>query len=141
MSRPKNRSKARDKKFFDGIEAGYGIGLAAKQAGYTRTSVYRYRDEDPSFAESWDEARENYIEELEAEADRRAVEGIEKGVYYQGHQVGTQREYSDALLMFRLKALAPERYRDRQEVKHDGKVDGKLEVVKPVFNLTLTTDE
>lgn len=131
------RTKSKDKRFFEGIEAGYGIGLAARHAGYTRASVYRYRDEDPEFAEHWDESKENYIEELEAEADRRAVEGIEKDVYYQGRKVGTQREYSDALLMFRLKAIAPEKYRERQEVKHDGKVDGKLEVIRPVVNLTL----
>lgn len=135
------RTKARDKKFFDGIEAGYGVGLAARQAGYGRTSVYNYRNEDPEFAEQWDEAKENYIEELEAEADRRAIEGIEKDVYYQGRKVGTQREYSDALLMFRLKAMAPERYRDRQEVKHDGKVDSKVELADPVLNIIIDGKE
>ncbi|MGI0119698.1 hypothetical protein [Zooshikella sp. RANM57] len=135
------RTKARDKKFFQAIEAGYGVGMAGKKAGYSRTSVYEYKNDDSYFAEQWEEAKQIFIEELELEADRRAVVGIEKAIYYKGAKVGVQQEYSDTLLMFRLKALAPEKYRDRQEVKHEGKIDGKVELVKPVVNLTLTTED
>ena len=51
---------------------------------------------------------------LEAEADRRAVEGVVKPLFYKGQRLPVEvREYSDVLLMFRLKALRPEQYRER----------------------------
>jgi len=85
---------------------------AAKVAGWTRRqSVYELRNKYPEFAQAWDEAREQYIEKLEEEADRRALEGVEEPVFYQGERVGTVRRYSDTLLIFRLKALRPEKYR------------------------------
>lgn len=53
---------------------------------------------------------------LEREAWRRAREGIAEPVFQHGKQVGTIQRYSDNLLMFLLKARAPERYRDRVDV-------------------------
>ena len=54
---------------------------------------------------------------LEAEAHRRAVEGVEEPVgWYRGKPGGTVRRYSDNLLMFLLKGVLPERYKDRMEV-------------------------
>jgi hypothetical protein len=53
---------------------------------------------------------------LEAEAHRRAVEGVEKPVgWYKGRPGGYVREYSDVLLIFLLKGLRPEKYKDRLE--------------------------
>ena len=53
---------------------------------------------------------------LEAEAHRRAVEGVEEPVgWYKGQAGGTVRRYSDVLLMFLLKGVLPERYKDRIE--------------------------
>ena len=48
-------------------------------------------------------ARDN----LEAEAYRRAVEGVERPVYQGGRLVGTVREYSDSLLTIMLRARHP----------------------------------
>ena len=59
---------------------------------------------------------------LEPEAIRRAVEGVEKAVYYQGEPVGTVREYSDTLLIFLLKGWKSDRYKERREVFHRGAV-------------------
>lgn len=55
-------------------------------------------------------------EVLEQEAWRRAREGIAEPVYQHGKEVGTIQRYSDQLLMFLLRARAPERYRDRVDV-------------------------
>ena len=53
---------------------------------------------------------------LEAEAYRRAVEGwVEPVGWYKGKAGGTVRRYSDTLLIFTLKGLLPDRYRDRVE--------------------------
>jgi hypothetical protein len=57
---------------------------------------------------------------LEDEALRRAVEGVEEPVYQGGKQVGVIRKYSDALLMFLLKAARPEKYRENYSIRHDG---------------------
>lgn len=94
------------------------ISLVCKESGISREALYKHREKDKPFATAWAEALEQYTEKLEAEADRRAVEGVEKPVYQQGRRVGQVQEYSDTLLMFRLKALAPERYRERTEQRN-----------------------
>ena len=72
-----------------------------------------------------------FIEKLEAEADRRGVKGVVKPVLYKGKVVGSIREYSDALLMLRLKALDP-RYRDGPSPSRPGG-GAKITEVKVVY--------
>ena len=55
----------------------------------------------------------NKVPNLEDEARRRALQGVEKPVFREGRQVGTVTEYSDTLLIFLLKARRPEKFRDR----------------------------
>ncbi len=74
---------------------------------------------DPEYAAAFEVAKEMHIERLEEEADRRGVEGVSKPVFYKGQVVAHTVEYSDTLLMFRLNALAPEKYRYRQHVTAD----------------------
>lgn len=50
---------------------------------------------------------------LEAEAVRRAYEGVDEPVFYQGSECGEVRKYSDTLLMFLLKGMMPNKYRER----------------------------
>lgn len=57
------------------------------------------------------------IERPEAEADRRGHTGFPEPVFYEGVHVADRTKYSDGLLMFRLKALAPEKYRERKHVE------------------------
>ena len=38
-------------------------------------------------------------------------------MFYEGVHVAERTKYSDQLLMFRLKALAPEKYRERKQVE------------------------
>jgi hypothetical protein len=77
----------------------------------SRRTVYLWRRYDPDFKAAFDEAILGYIEKLETEADRRAVEGVPRDVLYHGRRIATERHYSDSLLMFRLRSLAPEKYR------------------------------
>lgn len=89
---------------------------ACKAAGVSRTAMGRYRDDDPDFATAWEAVQETNIERLESEADRRAMGyEIHEPLTYQGRLTGDVKvvqQYSDNLLMFRLKALRPEKYRD-----------------------------
>jgi len=110
------RTPVKDAKFFELIAGGATISDACRSVGYTRSSVYLYKADDPKFADAWDEANENAIERMEREADRRAVEGYDKPVFHMGVEVGTERKFSDTLLIFRLKAKRPDVYRERAEV-------------------------
>jgi hypothetical protein len=109
---------ARQTAFLDAYCACGFIGRAAADAGVDRRTVQRWAAADPAFADAMEDARATYVERLEAEADRRGVEGVEKPVgWYKGEAGGTVREYSDSLLVTRLKALAPDRYADRVNVE------------------------
>ncbi len=91
---------------------------AAAEAGVASKTVYRWLAADPAFRADFELAKRAYIDKLEAEADRRAVQGVPRPVgWYKGVAGGTVREYSDSLLQFRLRALDPDRYADRVELK------------------------
>jgi hypothetical protein len=50
---------------------------------------------------------------LEDEAKRRAHDGIDEPVFYQGEKCGVVRKYSDNLLIFMLKARRREKFSER----------------------------
>lgn len=60
------------------------VSRAAHAAGISSSLAYTRRKEDADFAAAWDNAIEDATDMLEAEARRRAVEGIEEPVVYQG---------------------------------------------------------
>ena len=82
--------------------------------------------QDSDFVDLEEAAKNTYVEALESEADRRGVEGVDDPVYYDGEVVGHKKKYSDPLLMFRLKKLDPDGYRERTDNRHQ--VDLKLAV-------------
>jgi hypothetical protein len=92
------------------------MSAAAKTARVNRNTVYQWEEHDPEFAVAFRQAGIQATEVLEKEAWRRAKDGIAEPVYQHGKQVGTIQRYSDQLLMFLLRARAPERYRDRVDV-------------------------
>lgn len=71
---------------------------AAKEVGIHRDTHYQWMKEDPDYAKAFSAASEDSVQNLEAEARRRAFAG------------------SDTLLIFILKAARPERYRERIEM-------------------------
>jgi len=58
----------------------------------------------PTFGLMYEEAIEEYKFCLEEEAKRRAVDGVDEAVYYQGEVCGYQKKYSDSLLSKLLEA-------------------------------------
>lgn len=99
----------------------------------SRTSFYGWLKDDARFKADFEEVKAVYIEKLEQEADRRAIEGVNKPVFYKGQLVTDStgkpvviKEYSDTLLIFRLKALAPEKYRERIDNKVDVRTPGAV---------------
>lgn len=81
-------------KFLKALRETGSVGKAGKIAGIGHTSLYRWRQEDEVFAAKWDLAAELTADGLEDECRRRAMAG------------------SDNLLMFLLKGLRPERWRE-----------------------------
>lgn len=104
----------------------YGnITQAAIHAGIERKTIYNWQEHDDEFAVAFREAELKATEHLEAEARRRAVEGVDKQrrVYdNRGNLIDeyTETSYSDTLLIFLLKARAPEKYRDRHDITTGG---------------------
>jgi hypothetical protein len=92
---------------------------AADAAGVHRTVLYtRTWAEDEAFQRALQVAERLAADRLEAEAYRRAVHGVERPAgWYRGKPGGMVREYSDNLLMFKLKGALPEKYAERLELK------------------------
>ena len=96
---------------------------AAEVAQVDHSTVYEHRHRDSEFRTAWDAAIDQAAEYLEAEAWRRATEGVEepltsaKGLIYgeDGAPV-TVRRYSDHLMGLLLKAARPSKYRDNVHV-------------------------
>jgi hypothetical protein len=94
------------------------VRLACEAAKVGRSSHYRWLNQDPAYREAFAVAKEEVADLLEAEAFRRAVDGVEKPVgWHKGKPGGYVREYSDTLLIFLLKGLRPEKYGDRVQVR------------------------
>jgi hypothetical protein len=151
-----NRTAKKDGQFFAALACGRPVREALAASGYARTQVYAWRKAEADFGVMWDDAEREAVELMEAEADRRAVQGVSKPVFYQGQPSGLWldaagnpvpanakagdgtslavtfqpwdvREYSDTLLIFRLKALDPEKYRERTATVLTGKDGGPVQ--------------
>jgi hypothetical protein len=96
------------------------VSEACRMVGISRQTAYAERERNDEFAARWDELNAQVVEELEAEAYRRAVEGTDKMVVSAGKRLGTEKQFSDTLLTLLLKANRPEKYRERVDVAHSG---------------------
>lgn len=107
------------------------ISRASKLVGISRDTHQEWKHTDPEYARAFDEAHNRSIDVLEAEAMRRAVQGVQKPVYHQGEQVGAITDYSDVLLIFLMKGARPEKYRDNYHVtsEHTERREARLELV------------
>lgn len=126
------------------------IAASAKAAGVDRSSHYKWLG-DPDYASRFAEAQEAACELLEAEARRRAIEGEAELQTYNGEPVfvwvdedgqvvpaddprANERtplyryRKSDTLVIFLLKSLKPEVYRDRFEHQHSGNAGAAIPV-------------
>ncbi|TAJ75558.1 hypothetical protein EPO44_21875, partial [bacterium] len=76
----------------------YGLqNRACEESGVDHNTVYAWR-KDPKFEQRFLEAETGISRLAHDEAIRRAVYGYDKAVFYEGEQVATVKEYSDALL-------------------------------------------
>lgn len=119
--------------FLETFRRSGNIALSARAAQVDRSTYYRWCEHDDQFAAAAGAAVQEAADILEAEAWRRAVQGVkrEKGVWHQGEQVGSEiaTEYSDTLLIFLLKGVRPEKFRDRYDITSAGARVSPLTVI------------
>lgn len=118
------------KAFLDAYRDTGNIRLACAASGVGRSTVYKWQEHDGEFSAAFGVAQVEAVEALEAAAYHRAVEGVEVAVTAPGRGiVGYEQKYSDTLLIFLLKGAAPEKYRERLEMRHSGRVQTLAELV------------
>jgi hypothetical protein len=115
------------KRFLEHFARLGNVTAACDAAGIKRRRViYEWKEHDDEFVMAYREAEQIATEVLEAEARRRAVEGVttETPLIYRGKVVDTvvETKYSDTLLIFLLKARDPEKYRENVNLHHSGRV-------------------
>lgn len=105
--------KAKLVRFFKNVEKTGALHKSLEAVRLGKKWWRRQQKAHDTLDEFYQVARSRYVETLEAAADDRAIKGVDEPVYYEGEVVGHKKKYSDALLMFRLKGLNPERYAER----------------------------
>ena len=115
-----------------------------KAAGVSRSAVEHWRESSEWFDTLYSIAIEEAADRIEAEAFRRAVEGYDEPVIYQGMTTtvvdpvtGEEkqlvvRKYSDALMQTLLKGARPDKYRENHKVEHTGQAGGVLVIPAPI---------
>lgn len=124
--------------FLGALAESGNVTVATSEAGVSRMTAYNAKRNDPEFKQAWAEALSSAADLMEAEARRRAVDGVNEPVVYQGQLCGqwvnaegetvneqtpgaklipiTIRKYSDTLLIFLMKAARPKKYRDNAKI-------------------------
>ena len=95
---------------------------SATVAGVSRATVKKHYDNDPNFAEGYNNAQQQYADSLHAFAEDLIYNGVEKPVIGGKNKdtiLATTIEYPIPLLQMELKRLNPD-YKDRQVVENTG---------------------
>lgn len=151
----KKRGLSKQSAFLAAYRLTGSITLAAKAAKVERGLHYRWLEEE-AYQFAFESAKEEAAQGLEDEAIRRAHFGVAEPLVYQGQfqfklrpakdadgnpvMSGTKRvmepygapltvqKYSDALMMFLLRGLRPEKYRERISTELSGPAGGPIPV-------------
>jgi hypothetical protein len=107
------------------------INRAAIAADINRGSHLVWLRDDDAYATAFAQAKEIAADRLEDEARRRAVEGELEPVYQGGRLVGWKRVKDTTLLIFLLKGMRPEKYREHFE--HSGPGGGPIPITSVKF--------
>jgi hypothetical protein len=154
-------TQANRKRFLKAFSECGNIGESARRAKVARSLHYVWL-RDPEYKQAFEEAGEHATDILVEEARRRAHDGWEEPVIYQGelqYQLDKQgnltqiplavRKYDSTLLMFLIKGRRPEMYREnfKGEIVHTADVrvnhqlslktlnDEQLEQLEAMFRL------
>jgi hypothetical protein len=90
--------------------------------------VRQWMKDDKDVAEVITEAERVGAMSLQSAAIKRAVHGVEKGVYFKGERVDTEIQYSDGLLTTLLKGRLPEIYGPEGDGKTGNTFNGPTQI-------------
>lgn len=110
------------------------VSHAAIAAGIDRQTAYNEYHRNKGFAAEWEDAIEAATDSLEKEAIRRARDGVEEPVFYQGEQVGKVKRYSDGLLMFLLRANRPKFRNDAKPADENDRAKADPDVARAALD-------
>jgi hypothetical protein len=103
-------------RYLAALPACFTVSAALTRAGATPRELARWREQSGEFLVREQDARNQLADRLEAEAIRRAFKGVRVPVYQGGLLAGYVTQFSDQLLTLLLKAMRPDKYRERSEV-------------------------
>jgi hypothetical protein len=115
------KASAKKRAFLAAFSSTWSLSLAAKGAGIDRRTHYNWLKSDPSYAKAFELTKLMAADALEEEATHRALRGTKREVLYKGKPVIVDGEpyseikYSDRMLIFLLKSLRPEKYREHSQ--------------------------
>lgn len=101
---------------------------ACQRVRVSMVFVRQWMKDDKDVAEVITEAERVGAMSLQSAAIKRAVHGVEKGVYYKGDRVDTEIQYSDGLLVTLLKGRLPEIYGPEGDGKTGNTFNGPTQI-------------
>lgn len=116
--------------FIDELRKDGNKARAARVAKISFPTIKRWERTDEEFAEAVDLAMEEAAYKLEAEAYRRAHDGVTKAVFHNGKRVddGEVIQYSDSLLSKLLDGAMPHKYAQRVKSEISGPEGGPIKL-------------
>ncbi len=137
-------SQPKKRRFLEAYARSGYVSKACQEVGISRRTFYDWLKADETFATDVKLAEAELLDRLEQEADRRALEGLPRKKFTKSgdpiidpetSRQYVEREYSDTLLIFRMKALAPEKYRDTFKHEHSGPDGGPIPIREIVVEM------
>jgi hypothetical protein len=110
------------------VRLGGNVTGAARVTKIRRNTHYLWMESKEEYKQAIEDSANLVIDLMEAEADRRGIEGIDDPIFGKDGVIGHKRKFSDTLLLARLKAVAPEKYSTRSNVVHSGTVDHSIHI-------------
>lgn len=101
--------------YFSYVETSGRKRYSAIMAGVDPARMTYYINKEKALKQLEMLAMQGYCELIDAAIHDRAINGVERGVYYKGVQIAVERHYSDSLLLALAKANSP-KYREHLSV-------------------------
>ena len=134
--------------FLETLATTGNVSNACIAAGVSRTAAYMLRERDEVFKGQWEVAARLGADALEDEAYRRAMEGQDEAIVWQGEIMEDQvvdnatgevkkvprtvKKFDNGLLKFLLAAAKPDKYKNRTAVEESGPNGGPINHVHKI---------
>lgn len=121
-------------RFVEELRKCFAPASIAHNLGISYETYRKRKNTNPEFKAAVEEARKVYTASLYQEVHRRAVDGVDKGVYYEGVCVAKEKVYSDGLLLRHITKFDPS-YQEKTASSVDQRttVQGNVELMKDGF--------